>query len=283
MYRPKIGIIGHLGSIGSRHYKNFKDLGCEVFGCDMGGDLRALIKCDAIVIASPTLFHVLHISQFQDYAIPLLVEKPVVMRRAEMMAGGLRNVKMVGYNLRFHSCVRKVREWLGAGLIGKPIWARFNCAQFNDRPDYRRDGVILNWSHEIDLAQYLLGPMEFVTCATQCHNNPLKEDLADIIVRHMPGCQTLIHLDYLTKPERRGFVIVGEAGSIDADLVSRQAFCKDANGGLLHNHFGRDSFDGNYIAEAQAFLDRLDGKEVIGCTAEEALAVVDICFKAKEC
>lgn len=284
MQKPiKIGVIGHLGSIGSRHYKNFKDLGCEVIGCDIGGDPRPLTKCDGVVIASPTPAHFTGIRSFQTAGIPMLVEKPIVGSRWEAEQIPFNHVKMVGYNLRFHSCVKKARGWMELGLIGRPMWARFTCAQFNERPAYIRDGVILNWSHEIDLALFLLGEAAVKAAVS---NNPL-ENLVDIILHHNNNkCQTVIHLDYNTNPERRGFVIVGTGGSIDADLVSRQAFCKDARGGILHNHFGRDSFDGNYISEAKAFLAIIKGEGnnegVIGCTAEEALRVTDVCFRAKE-
>jgi len=49
------------------------------------------------------------------------------------------------------------------------------------------------------------------------------------------------------------------------------------------NFQGRDTFYTNYLAEAYAFLARLDGEEdVYGCTADEAMHVMDICLLAKE-
>ena len=109
------------------------------------------------------------------------------------------------------------------------------------------------------------------------------EHLSDLILRHEnSSCQTTVHLDYLTQWERRGFVIVGTDGSIEADLVSRQAILRDNGGKPTQTHYGRDTFDGNYLAEARAFLARLDGKEADGCTAQEAMEVVRICLEAKD-
>lgn len=280
--KPKIGVLGHLGSIGSRHLKNFKELGCNVDGWDPLKnhplDRASLIAwADAIVVATPTEQH------FVDLiTIPMdkfiFVEKPIVARR-EQIPEKLNedNILMVGYNLRFHSCVKKAREWLGKGVIGKPVWARFTCAQYNDKPSYLRDGVILNWSHEIDLALYLLGPAELMG-ATDSGSN-----LADLTVFHTPiGCQTTIHLDYLTKYERRSFLIVGTEGSIEADLVGRQALHLDNSGVVIERFGGRDSFDGNYLDEARCFLKRLEGEETLGCTAAEAMKVVELCLQAKE-
>lgn len=211
---------------------------------------------------------------------PMLVEKPIVGMRQQWNRVETDHVLMVGYNLRFHSCVKKARDWLNTGVIGKPLWARFTCAQFSDKAAYLGDGVILNWSHEIDLALYLLGPAQMVAASKV---GSTTEVLADIILLHNPSkCQTTVHLDYLTKFERRGLVIVGDEGSIEADLVTRQALYRDNSGQIAESYSGRDSFDGNYLDEARCFLMRLDGDPVVGCTAPEAMRVVDICLQAKD-
>lgn len=210
----------------------------------------------------------------------MLVEKPLVSSVGEMVGASTKNVLMVGYNLRFHSCVKKAKEWFGE--VGLPIWARFTCAQYSDKPPYLRDGVLLNWSHEIDLAMYLLGDAYVVGSHSMAMEGSA-EYLSDLILRHDKStCQTTVHLDYLTSPERRNFLIVGTKGSIDVDLVGRQALLRDIDGSIQEVFYGQDTFDANYIEEAKAFLDRLDGKETLGCTAAEAMNVVRICLDAKD-
>lgn len=282
--KPKIGILG-LGSIGSRHLKNFKELGCEVSVYDPNEKCiytytrEELINwADAIVVATPSDHH------FHDIMTcgkPVFVEKPIVNDRPQLDNLETDHVLMVGYNLRFHTCVIKARQWLKNGLIGKPIWARFTCAQYNDKPAYLRDGVILNWSHELDLALHLLGNPTVMGCMQTRNGNA--EYIADILLLHNNTmCQTVVHLDYLTKWERRGFLIVGTDGSIEVDLLNRQAFLRDNKGSFPEIHYGRGSFDGDYLAEARAFLKRLDGEETLGCTAEEAMQVVRIALAAKD-
>jgi predicted dehydrogenase len=283
--KKKVGVLG-IGSIGNRHLNNFIELGCAVRGYDPANSpeesfirQEVIDWADAIVIATPTIQHADDIFDCYNAIKPCLVEKPIADR---IIGEALhKSVYMVGYNLRFHSCVKRAREWLGAGAIGKPLWARFTCAQFNNNPSYLRDGVILNWSHEIDLALHLLGGAR-LACSHAMALEGSGEHLADIILRHdNSSCQTSIHLDYLTRWERRGFVIVGDRGSIECDLVTRQIFHRDNTGRFVDTFYGRDSFDGNYLAEARAFLDRLDGKPAYGCTAKEALEVVKICLEAK--
>ena len=279
----KIGILG-VGSMGSRHIKNFMQLGCDVVGYDPVktpySNYNEVMDCDAIVIAAPTRQHFGLIQEACAAKKPLLVEKPLVFTRQELESVSLTQVKMVGYNLRFHSCVKKVRRWLAEGLIGKPLWAHFTCAQFNDRPDYLRDGVILNWSHEIDLAIHLLGKVD----VDYGHCDP---KIAEVILRHDNShCLTTIHLDYVTRPERRGFTIVGEDGMINADLIKRTAACRDITDNPIHGFIGDDNWDSNYLDEAAEFISKIlgevDPQYFIGCTAQEAYDVMDICLTAKD-
>ncbi len=154
----KIGVIG-LGSIGMRHARNLQSLGHKVIGYDPIEELRDQfpgegLTEEAYVFATPTKHHYGNILDSALTYKPLFVEKPI----AHLWHPDFHIVRMVGYNLRFHACVKKAKEWIDAGRIGKPLWANFTCGQFSDKPAYLRDGVILNWSHEIDLALHLLGP-----------------------------------------------------------------------------------------------------------------------------
>jgi len=286
MSKPKtIGVIG-LGSIGMRHAKNLVAMGHEVVGWDpnevpweigihKARDLKDALSCDAVVIASPTPLHANHI--FDAGNKPIFLEKPV----ADIPLAGLpSNVLMVGYNLRLHSCVKKAKEWLDAGLIGEPLWANFTVGQYNDKPAYLRDGVILNWSHEIDLALYLLGGGSVAGSSTRLSDG--HDDMTDILLTHEKGCQTSVHLDYLTHPEERHFEIHSRYGSIKCNLFTRAATYCDSDGFPKEQFAGDDSFDDNYVEEMQAFIDRIDGKETVGATGAEGLAVLDICLEVRK-
>src|SRR5712671_2686106 len=79
----KIGVLG-LGSIGSRHFQNFKDLGCDVRGYDPGaGKVSTMLRedlmnwADAIVIATPTAQHWQDIVDCWAVKKPIFVEKPI--------------------------------------------------------------------------------------------------------------------------------------------------------------------------------------------------------------
>lgn len=185
---------------------------------------------------------------------------------------------MVGYNLRFHPCVTKAKEWMSR--IGKPIWASFVCAQYNDKPDYLRDGVILNWSHEIDLALYLLGPARVAASSTQLRNG--QDVLTDIILTHECGARSSIHLDYLTKKEQRHFMIQGETGKMTCVLPSRNLFLHSGETDTFDWFACPGTWDDDYKREMEAFVDRIDGKETLGCSGKEALEVLTICLEIRK-
>tara|TARA_R110000868_G_scaffold5117_3_gene31636 strand:- start:6362 stop:7231 length:870 start_codon:yes stop_codon:yes gene_type:complete len=280
-----IGVIG-LGSIGMRHAKNLKALGHSVTGFDpqLIGDgfasiwpVSRLEEFDGVVIASPTKEHLDHIEATIEAKKPVFVEKPIASMMFPLAAEIITShLVMVGYNLRFHACVKEAKRWIAGEA---PVWATFTCAQKNNKPAYLRDGVILNWSHEIDLALYLLGPAKVVGSSTRLTDG--HDDITDILLEHNNGCRTTIHLDYVTAPEERHFTIQCKGVRLKADLVNNVLAEIPENGTIDIQNYP-NTFDDNYLEEMQAFIDRIDGKETIGCTGEEALKVLEICLKVRE-
>jgi len=281
----KIGVIG-LGSIGMRHAKNLVALGHSVYGADIrpdlevpfeigvdGGDFKR--EVDAFVIASPTRLHYQHAVMAGEAGKPAFIEKPL----SDKERFSYLLPCMIGYNLRFHGCVLKTIEWINAGRIGKPLWANFTCGQFNDKPAYLRDGVVLNWSHEIDLALHLLGPGHLEASSVRIIDGC--DDMADILITHENGCRSTIHLDYITKPEQRHFTIQGETGRITCTLPSRNLFLLTPDKEQADWFHCRGSYDQDYIDEMKAFIDRIEGKETPGCTGAEALRVLEICLEVR--
>lgn len=285
-----IGVFG-LGSIGMRHANNLRTMGHNVRAYDPDMQRRLafngvlweemeVLQSDAIVVASPSDDHSWRLLT-DAHRLPMFVEKPIGISGQD--AAELRVVVkhskpiMVGYNLRFHSCVKKTLAWLPS--IGEPQWAHFVCGQYNSKPAYLRDGVILNWSHEIDLAMYFLGPTIVKGCSARIKDG--SDDIA-IILLDNNGCQISIHLDYITHPEQRFYQIFGRNGRIEVDLVRRIARLENSDGALIEQFIGQDSFDKNYVEEMQAFIDLMDGKQTIGASGTEGLRVLEACLDARK-
>lgn len=300
-----VGILG-LGSIGMRHGRNLTAMGHQVIGFDpinIGEGFPSiwpipdggLKKLDAIIIANPTELHTEALSQ-TPYSTPVFMEKPIGASQKDydwfnpkppMQSNVLRQIAMVGYNLRFHGCVKKAKEWLDSGMIGEPLWANFTLGQHSIKPPYLRDGVILNWSHEIDLALYLLGDATVMGSSTGIKDG--KDYMTDILLAHQQkpwlshhreACRSTIHLDYITNPEYRCFKIIGSGGYIFFDLGNRYGTL--ISGSEISSYEEDDTWNDDYMEEMQAFLDRIDGKETIGCSGAEGLRVLEICLEVRK-
>ena len=280
---PKTILIHGLGSIGMRHARNLIRMGHDVVGYDTdkerlnalaatGGRIDWPNHIDGVVIAVPTAIHAATLDIYQKLGeTPIFIEKPIAMEPV-----ATKNIAMVGYNLRFHACVKKAREWIDAGHLGQPLWANFVCGQKNVK---YHDSVVLNWSHEIDLALYLLGDIRDVEAASI----NAQETIADICVTHANGCRSTIHLDYVTAPEIRQTIIVGENAAIILDLCNRRCWLRDKRNIYIDEiNSPIDSWDENYYDEIASFLNRIDGYDTLGATAEEALKVLSICLQARK-
>lgn len=279
-----IMVIG-CGSIGERHAKNLEFLGHQVVRFDpikfpKENLHQNLSKVDAVVIAAPTNMHDDYMEEsIGYYNKPTFVEKPIADNLDGSVIADSTKALMCGYNLRFHACVKKAKEWFDEGEIGKPLWANFTLGQHSEKEPYLRDGVVLNWSHELDLALYLLGVGQVTTSST--HLTDGKDDISDILLTHEGGCRSTIHLDYVSDPEIRRFRIQGTEGIIEVDLVRFTAdlYCATPTEPFRwKDHTWNDT----YIEEMQAFLDRCDGKETIGCTGQEGLEVLKICLEVRK-
>lgn len=273
----KIAVLG-LGSIGLRHAKNLRKLGAEVIGYDTDETKQrefqgkvvsrefALGQCDAVLSATPTLNHADDLIDTQLNRKPIFVEKPILNCCPPGAPDFSEEKIWVGYMLRFHPCIRFAADKIANGHIGEPIWASFTVSQLNTR---YTDSVVLNWSHEIDLALHLFGPAK-VLCASVKTEKGI-DTIADFVLQHESGVRSTIHMDYVTKQEIREFWIAGSERNIGVDLVGRTSVW----GRAYETHGG--SWDGDYINEMSAWLNALEGRPTVLATGQEGIEVVKIC------
>jgi len=268
----KIGCVGY-GSIGRRHAENAEKLGHEVVVYDPALPEGTRVKferniyedCDAVVVASPTMFHEQALRACVERGKHVLMEKPIAAQIGALpsllaTADEKGLVVMMGNNLRLHPCVQQVKQWLGAGEIGEPLWANFICAHTTEK--YTSDGVVLNTgAHEVDLALYLFGPARCVSA--------IEDSMyANFVLRHNSGVRSTFLLDHATPHRIREFWIAGETKNIGVDLDARRMSlgteAKQAPG----------SYDNDYLNEMCAFIDRINGRFAPGATGHDGLATL---------
>jgi predicted dehydrogenase len=268
----KLGIVGY-GSIGKRHAENAARLGHDVIVYDPASrrDVKferdVYDQVDACVIATPSPFHESGIRACVERGVHVLAEKPIstavgglpaILQSAD--AKGL--IVMMGNNLRLHPCVQQVKQWLGAGEIGEPLWASFTCAHQTEK--YTDDGVVLNTgAHEVDMALYFFGPAKCVTAYES-------KTASHFALLHDNGMRSMFYLDHATPHRIREFWIAGETKNIGVDIDARRMSlgtdAKQAPG----------SYDDDYFNELRAFTDRINGVFAPGATGEDGLATLKV-------
>jgi predicted dehydrogenase len=300
-------VVG-LGSIGSRHARNWARLGLgslavcrrvnaphrEPLGIEATeyrdlDEALAAGRPDVVLVSNPTNLHVQTACQAVKAGTHVLVEKPLGnslegLRDLIEMANMANRTLMVGYNLRFHPGLERLKALLQDGAIGRVVSARAEVGEYlpgwHPWEDYRagysarRDmggGAVLTFSHELDALCWLLGPPRRLT-ALAAHASSLEidvEDVAEIALEFETGALGSVHVDYLRRPSRRTIEVVGELGVVRWEFERNRLELYDASTGQSRIEQGDARFERN-----QMYLDEL--RHFAACARGElALPLVD--------
>lgn len=259
----KVLMIG-TGSIGRRHIRSLQQLESDLHWVflrrsrqpdELSEQLGAVVvdrlgealqlAPDLVVLATPSSLHIDCLPQLLASGLPLYIEKPLVTDRAQLervhqaVAALDRPLPpiLLGCNLRFLPSLRRLRDMVHTGALGRIIRADLQAGQWlpDWRPsqDYRQSysasaalggGVLLDLIHEIDAARWLLGEFS-QSHAFLSHASSLgieSEQAACIILRQQQGTVASISLDYISRRPLRCYRIVGEQGTLLWDLPARR-------------------------------------------------------------
>ncbi len=191
-------------------------------------DAEALLAApdvDAVVIASPASTHVeLALAAFAA-GKHVLVEKPLARRlddarRVAAAAARAGTVGMVGHLMVFHPAVRRIRELLQSGSLGRPFYVhamRVNLGRL------RSDETAL-WCfgpHDLSMIDHILGeqPVMVSACGTAVLQ-PGIEDVVFVTLRYASGILANLHLSWLSPRKERRFTLVCSQKMVELDDVS---------------------------------------------------------------
>ena len=313
----KCGILGG-GSIGIRHTKNLINLGYDVTVFDvaaarldiakqLGANVtknraKLLDKSDALFICTPSGQHYSDIEDGINSRCNLFVEKPITTKiqglRAMLdLAKGLGLLVFAGFNLRFNKAVMRAQTILEMNKLGNILWGSFHSSHY--LPDWRPDqdyregyaadtisgGVIFDIIHEFDLANLFLGPAWPIASVARNTGKLgiLSEDCADIILKHESGVQSVLHLDYVTRPNIRLIKIAGTKGVLSIDLINSNLCQLDTSSKkVINEDFKGLSINEEYIKQAKNFIDCIIGRTKPTCDGYEALELLKQVVEARK-
>ena len=179
-------IIFGLGSIGKRHMRLLLDYfpEVEVWHYNRGDYYKEIGPCyeklvdrcrwdvlplklsqdDFAIISNPTGSHLSTALPIAEMGVHFLMEKPLGLNTQGLshlisVVKAKNLTARVAYPLRYHPIVKHLKTIPPAGKF------HFECRSDASKwPSARKlDHVVLELSHEIDLAQYLLGPVRQIT------------------------------------------------------------------------------------------------------------------------
>lgn len=196
------------------------------------GEMFATEQLGLVDIATTMGSHLPLVTLALSHRVPTIVQKPFgenIAQVRQMVEASERSgvFLAVHENFRFQKPLRKIREVLEAGAIGKPSWARISFRTGYDiyagQPylaKQERFVLIDVGVHVLDVARALLGEVTHSTAELQRRNPAaIGEDTATMLLRHESGAVSVVECTYGSRRVPDSFPetlieIEGERGAI---------------------------------------------------------------------
>jgi len=266
---------------------------------------------NAAVIATPAPLHVPLATRLTEAGVHVLIEKPLStslegIDRLRQVVRERRVTAAVGYVYRCHPLLAALRGAMAEGRFGRPVELVAVCGQHfpTYRPAYRdiyyRDratggGAIQDaLTHVVNAGEWLLGPVERLV-ADAAHlvlDGVAVEDTVHLLARHGPPHPTLspggegrvrgtvlasYSLNQYQAPNEMTLTVICERGTARCEFHEHCWRWLVEPGGTWHDEpippLERDML---FIAQANAFLDAVEGRAAPPCTLEDGLQTLRV-------
>ncbi|MFH5186493.1 Gfo/Idh/MocA family protein [Paenibacillus sp. TAB 01] len=243
-------------------------------------------EIDAVYIATPVAVHAEHALGAARHGKHVLCEKPMALNTAQggQMIEECRRYGVqlgIAYYRRYYPKIRKLKELLEAGVIGKPVYARAQFSGLTDhagterawllQPDISGGGPLMDvGSHVIDLLCFILGRPQLVTAMTGNILQDLAvEDTASVLIRYASGCQASVHASFSTAAGNQ-IEIFGTAGKLTMASVEGPILEWTDSAGELRR-FELPKHENMNVPMAEHFIEALQGDSIYLCPGEEGI------------
>jgi predicted dehydrogenase len=318
--KVRVGVVG-LGYWGPNLARNFDRLpGAELAYCcdldeanlakardlypatvvtDRYEDLLADDTLDAIVVATSVPTHYPLGKKALEAGKHTFIEKPIALKAADaqdlLSTAEAKGVKlMVGHLLEYHPAVRKLKELVDDGSLGKVFYVYANRLNLGK---VRTDENAL-WSfapHDISVLNFLIGEEpEEVSARGECYLQDGVEDVVFGYIKYPSGVIGHLHVSWLDPHKSRKITVVGSEKMVVFDdmeaerkvtiydkgaTTTRTKF--DTYGEFVTLHFGdihipRIGNEEPLRVEAQHFVDAIRNDTQPLSDGRDALNVVRV-------
>ena len=203
---------------------------------------------------------------------------------------------MVGYVFRHDECLKELENILSLNKYGKIIEIESYCGSW--LPDWRPKlnyknsvsaqkklggGVLLEMSHEIDLINYLFGPIE-IRYASLLNTNILEIDVEDValIQAECLSCKFItIKLNFCTKPQERYLKIRFSENNLTWELNNQIIKMKESIGNESILYKSENDSDYKYKKQIENFIKFTENKDKSPCSVNDAYETLSLISKSK--
>jgi len=189
-------------------------------------------EAHAVYIATPVFLHAPQTMQSFRASRHVLCEKPLAMNLSEarlMLQASQEAEKVFGvaYYRRFYPKVRRAKQLLEAGTIGKPVLAELTCHSWLDGTESERNWLIDPAkagggplydiaSHRIDVLNYLFGqPLRVCGHLSNAVHHYAVEDNATVMIDYENGVRGIVDVRWHSKVRRDECRIRGTDGEME--------------------------------------------------------------------
>lgn len=206
------------------------------FGCKAYESLETLLAnsdIDIVNICTPSGLHAEQTILAAKAKKHVIVEKPMAITK-EQLDGAISAIRENGIKaevitqLRFTPAIRKLKQAIDEGRLGKILLADFNMKYYRSPEYYKQGGWRGTWKmdgggalmnqgiHGIDLVQYLVGGVKSVYAQCRTLDREIEvEDTANILVEYTNGAMGVIQSTTVATPGRpRQITVCGTKGSV---------------------------------------------------------------------
>jgi predicted dehydrogenase len=320
----KVLIVG-LGSMGKRRIRNLRHLGVgEIIGTDVREDRRAEVEekynvktfesfelamredPQALVISTPPDLHMKYAIEAARSNKHFFTEASVVDDGMDELLQLLENKNIVAApscTMRFHPAVKKIRELVLGGSVGRPLAFTYHSGQYlpdwHPWEDYRKFYVARKETgaareivpFELVWLTWVFGEIETISCFKGKLSSLDVEidDVYQLILKFKMGVLGHLLVDVVARDPVRYFRLLTEDGVIEWNRSTNFVRMFEADSKKWREY---PAYEGKpekgylagedmYIKEMQHFLWAIEGKIKYPYTFEEDKKILSLLYNAE--
>lgn len=312
-------VVGY-GSIGRRHIKNLSSIkNIEILVCSRSKKKNKLKKnihffsslgeCikqkpDFAIISNVSNEHICTATILAKHNIDLLIEKPLShnlkgVQNLLKIINKKNLVTLMGCNLRFHPCIKRIKELISEKKLGKILSVQAESGSYLPSwhldEDYRKSysarkdlggDVTLTCIHELDYLYWFFRDVKEIFSLTGKFSSLqiTSDDLSSIILRFKNNIIGEIHLDYFQRPDLRRCKIIGEKGTIYWDSQSNKVNLFSSKRKKWKTVTYARNYDRNkeYMDELKYFINCVKYRKKTFNPVSEGAKILEIALLAKK-